>query len=99
MQATNPHPDVPPLAGALSVAGPRFDDISDWRHFRRTKRGAAETRCGNLISVDITGDQFSEGYVDRRIDICDTYRLDPSGARALAADLIAAANELDEGRR
>ena len=98
MQATDPHPDVSPPAGALSVAGWRFYDLSDARHFRGAKRGAAETGCGYLISVDITGDQWADGD----IDICDTCRLDPSGARALAADPIAAANEVcehHEGRR
>ena len=102
MQATDPHPDVSPPAGALSVAGWRFDDLSDARHFRGAKRGAAETGCGYLIPVDINGNQWGDGDIDRYVDICDTYRRDPSGARALAADLIAAANEvdeLDEGRQ
>ena len=71
---------------ALSASPGGGSDLSDARHFRGAKRGAAETGCGYLIPVDI----------------CDTYRLDPSGARALAADPIAAANEVcehHEGRR
>lgn len=83
---------------ALSASPGGGSDLSDARHFRGAKRGAAETGCGYLISVDITGDQWADGD----IDICDTCRLDPSGARALAADPIAAANEVcehHEGRR
>ena len=87
---------------ALSASPGGGSDLSDARHFRGAKRGAAETGCGYLIPVDINGNQWGDGDIDRYVDICDTYRLDPSGARALAADPIAAANEVcehHEGRR
>jgi hypothetical protein len=62
MRATNPHPDVPAPAGALSIADWHHDhDYIAARHFRGTKRGAAEIRRGHLICVDITGDQFADG--------------------------------------
>jgi hypothetical protein len=93
-----PYADVPPPAGALSVAGWRLERGTA-RSFTGTKRGTAEDPAGRLICVDIDGDQDIDGTVDRYISINVNACIDSAAARGLAADLLAAADEVDELNR
>jgi hypothetical protein len=94
MTTTNPYPDLPAPAGAVTVAEWRLDGGAA-RHFRGTKRGTAETPDNRLICVDIEGDQWTDATVDRYIYVNRRLRVAAAGARALAADLLAAADEID----
>jgi hypothetical protein len=82
--------DVAPPADATRVSA--WDDVDGQvsRYFRGTKRGAK-------VRVDIAGSQNADGTVAERvilIDACDA-EVDAAAARQIAADLLAAADELD----
>lgn len=88
------HADVPPPAGAVEV-GPwiKQDDRERCRSFR------AVSGIGGLdVAVEISGSQYTDGRVDGRASVTgDLTKLDPAGARAVAAALIAAADRLERG--
>jgi hypothetical protein len=92
------HSEVPHPAGALSVAGWRLEGGSA-RSFRGTRRGRAEDPAGRSICVNIDGDQYIDGTVDRYISMNVNACLDSAKARDLAAHLLAAADEVDELNR
>jgi hypothetical protein len=82
--------DVPPPADASRVSTWDDGDGQVSRYFRGTRRG-------NQVRVDIAGSQNSDGIVTERVILvggCDV-EVDASGARQIAADLLAAADELD----
>ncbi len=92
------YPEVQRPAGALSVTGWRLEGGTA-RFFRGTRRGTAEDPAGCSICVDIDGDQYIDGTVDRYISINVNACLDSAKARDLAAHLLAAADEVDELNR
>lgn len=82
--------DVTPPADATRVSA--WDDVDGQvsRYFRGTKRGIK-------ARVDIAGSQNADGTVAERVilvDACDV-EVDAATARQIAADLLAAADELD----
>ena len=88
----------PAIAGVPAPAGARKvdewideTDRGDWaRFFRGTRRGAS-------VHVDIIGMQNADRSVERTISVCaPNVGLDAASARELGADLLAAADELDE---
>jgi hypothetical protein len=92
------HSEVQRPAGALSVTDWRLEGGTA-RFFRGTRRGTAEDPAGRSICVDIDGDQYIDGTVDRYISMNVNACLDAANARDLAAHLLAAADEVDELNR
>ena len=78
---------MPEPANAIHVGGWTMDH-GNARHFAGTQRGLT-------TAVDISGEQFRDGRIDRCIWLAGDIDLDADGARAVAADLLAAADELD----
>ena len=85
--------DFPVPRGASSVAEWRIDGGTA-RSFRGTER-VTETEYGEDVRVDIVGTQYIDGSVERYIVMSDDSLLCPSEARHLAANLLAAAAEVD----
>jgi hypothetical protein len=82
--------NVPPPADASRVSVWDDHDGQVSRYFRGTKRG-------NKARVDIAGSQNADGSVAERVILvgASDIEVDASGARQIAADLLAAADELD----
>lgn len=73
-------------------------DVRDWRDAARRFYGTERTSNGWQVPVSIVGEQYRDGRVDRRIVVCEGWdlgELDTEQARQLAADLLAAADEID----
>jgi hypothetical protein len=82
--------NVPPPADASRVSAWDDSDGQVSRYFRGTMRR-------NKARVDIAGSQNADGTVAERVILvgdCDI-EVDAAGARQIAADLLAAADELD----
>lgn len=82
--------NVAPPADASRVSAWDDSDGQVSRYFRGTKRG-------NRARVDIAGSQNSDGTIAERVILvggCDI-EVDAAGARQIAADLLAAADELE----
>jgi hypothetical protein len=82
--------NVPPPADASRVSAWDDGDGQVSRYFRGTKRG-------NQARVDIAGSQNADGTVTERVILVGgrDIEVDATGARQIAADLLAAADELD----
>jgi hypothetical protein len=82
--------DIVPPGDATHVAA--WDDAGGQisRYFRGTKRG-------NEARVDIAGSQHADGTIAERVILVGdcAIEVDAAGARQIAADLLAAAAELD----
>lgn len=82
--------DIAPPGDATHVAA--WDDAEGEvsRYFRGTKRGTD-------ARVDIAGSQNADGTIAERVILVGGYAIevDAAGARQIAADLLAAAAELD----
>jgi hypothetical protein len=94
--ATNPRPDIPLPAGANA-------DVSGWVVGDHGVTGAfASAERGATIYVGIAGEQDHSGAVLHReilVDVEDRSgiaEIDAATARQVAADLLAAADELDQ---
>jgi hypothetical protein len=94
----------PALAGE-PVPVPNATRIGDWRletgtarefrYFTGTERATATEPDGRPVRVTISGDQFRGGTVERFIWIDRNICLDAAAARAHAADVLAAAEEIE----
>jgi hypothetical protein len=75
--------------------------VGEWRLNHGTARGFEGTRrgtavaCGRDINVDIDGYQYRDGRVHRYISVNGHSFLSVAEARGVAANLLAAADELD----
>lgn len=84
---------VPVPSGATEVEEWSLDGGTA-RSFGGTKR-LTETLFGVDVRVEIIGTQYIDGSIERFIVISDDGLLCPAEARHLAANLLAAADELD----
>lgn len=82
--------NVPPPPDASRVSGWDDGDGQVSRYFRGTQRG-------HKARVDIAGSQNADGTVSERVILVGACNIevDAAGAREIAADLLAAADELD----
>jgi hypothetical protein len=96
IDTTNPYPNIPPPAGALTVyewEDPRpFSDALPNRYFVGTRR-----RVGR-VEILIDGTQWADGKVELSLTVHgvdDDRNVPTDTARKIAAALIEAADELD----
>jgi hypothetical protein len=93
---TTTTPGLAAPAGAIEVAEWRLDGGTA-RTFAGTER-LTETQFGKDVHVDIIGTQYLDGVIERYIVISEDGLLCAAEARHLAANLFAAADELDRLR-
>jgi hypothetical protein len=97
------HADVPPPPGATVGDWESVDwgvpDIRHARPFKCTPRASATSLCGDPVTVEVSGHQAADGDINAVISVGGDIPLDAANARGLAADLLAAADEVDRLER